>query len=152
MKKIILLLVIIVAVLFGLNKFNIQIPKLSLEKNRLEQKSVSQPIPKKIVSNNTPVNGRQFSGSGRVSRILPDDNKGSRHQRFILTLPNGQTILVAHNIDIAPRIPSLNIGDTISFNGVYEYNSKGGVVHWTHHDPDGKHKAGWLRKNGKIYQ
>ncbi|MCJ7592821.1 MAG: DUF3465 domain-containing protein [Woeseiaceae bacterium] len=30
--------------------------------------------------------GQQVSGTGTVSRILPDDNEGSRHQRFILRL------------------------------------------------------------------
>jgi len=101
---------------------------------------------------NTPSNGQQFSGSGEVVRVLSDDNDGSRHQRFILRLPSNQTILIAHNIDIAPRIPSLKVGDIISFNGVYESNSKGGVVHWTHRDPQGHHKSGWLQKNGQTYQ
>ncbi len=45
----------------------------------------------------------QVSGSGKVSRILSDDNQGSRHQRFILRLSSGQTLLVAHNIDLALR-------------------------------------------------
>ena len=35
---------------------------------------------------------------------LPDDNKGTRHQRFILKLSSGQTLLVAHNIDLADKI------------------------------------------------
>jgi len=34
----------------------------------------------------------QVSGSGKVSRILRDDNEGSRHQRFILRLSSGQTL------------------------------------------------------------
>ena len=94
----------------------------------------------------------QVQGSGTVSKTLSDDNQGSRHQRFILKLPSGQTILVAHNIDIAPRIPSLSKGDRISFCGEYKWNSKGGVVHWTHHDPGGRHKSGWLKHHGKTYK
>ena len=152
MKKIFILLVIIGAIQFGLKKFDVKIPKLSLEKSRVEQSSDTRPASQKTVSSIAPRSGSQFSASGRVSRILSDDNIGSRHQRFILTLSSGKTILVAHNIDIAPRISPLNIGDTISFNGVYEHNSEGGVVHWTHHDPNGRHQAGWLRKNGKTYQ
>jgi len=84
--------------------------------------------------------------------MLPDDNDGSRHQRFIVRLGSGQTILIAHNIDIAPRVSPLNVGDTIEFNGEYEWNSKGGVVHWTHRDPTGRHPAGWLMHNGKAFQ
>jgi hypothetical protein len=152
MKKIFILLVIIGALPFGLKKFNVEIPNLSFEKSRVEPSSGTRPAPQQTVSDNAPRSGSQFSESGRVSKILSDDNIGSRHQRFILTLSSGRTILVAHNIDIAPRISPLNIGDTISFSGVYEHNSKGGVVHWTHHDPNGRHQAGWLRKNGKTYQ
>lgn len=87
-----------------------------------------------------------------MTRVLPDDNDGSRHQRFIVRLDSGQTILIAHNIDIAPRIASLNAGDAVDFNGEYEWNPKGGVVHWTHRDPAGRHPAGWLRHNGMTFQ
>ncbi|ART82375.1 hypothetical protein CBP31_06860 [Oceanisphaera profunda] len=94
----------------------------------------------------------QVEGRGRVVRLLKDDNKGSRHQRFLLALPSGQTLLIAHNIDLAPRIDTLKVGDTVAFYGEYEWNNKGGVVHWTHHDPKGRHPGGWLKHNGKRYQ
>ena len=42
----------------------------------------------------------QVSGEGRVIHILPDDNRGSRHQKFLLELPSGQTLLISHNIDV----------------------------------------------------
>ena len=96
--------------------------------------------------------GVQVSGEGTVVKVLADDTKGDRHQRFILKLASGQTLLIAHNIDIAPRIDSLTVGDTIAFYGVYEWNEKGGVIHWTHHDPNGHHVAGWLKKGEKTYQ
>ncbi|MGR9051275.1 MAG: DUF3465 domain-containing protein, partial [Gammaproteobacteria bacterium] len=88
-----------------------------------------------------------ISGSGKVDRILADDNIGSRHQRFILKLASGQTVLIAHNIDIAPRINSLALNDVVDFHGEYVWNSQGGLVHWTHHDPDGSHESGWLIHN-----
>ncbi len=94
----------------------------------------------------------QVQGIGRVSRLLEDDLKGSRHQRFILVLPAGGTLLIAHNIDLAPRIDSLREGDEVEFYGEYEWNDRGGVVHWTHHDPRGNHEGGWLRHNGRIYE
>jgi hypothetical protein len=94
----------------------------------------------------------QVSGEGEVIKVLPDDNDGDRHQKFILKLNSNQTLLISHNIDIAPRISDLRLGDSVSFNGVYEWNSQGGVVHWTHHDPSGIHEGGWLEKGGIKYQ
>lgn len=101
---------------------------------------------------NERISGVQAEGSGVVIKILSDDNEGSRHQRFILKLHSGQTLLIAHNIDLAPRLSSLREGDIVEFNGEYEWNSKGGVIHWTHLDPNGHHDAGWLKHNGQIYQ
>ena len=94
----------------------------------------------------------QVQGRGEIVKVLADDNSGSRHQRFILQLNSGRTLLIAHNIDLAPRISSLNSGDTVEFYGEYEWNSQGGVIHWTHHDPQGRHVSGWLKHNGKTYQ
>jgi hypothetical protein len=91
------------------------------------------------------------SGTGKVRNLLADDNDGARHQRFILELASGQTLLIAHNIDIAPRLSGLSVGDTVSFSGEYIYNDQGGTIHWTHHDPDGSHVSGWLDWNGKRY-
>ena len=96
--------------------------------------------------------GSQVRGSGVVTRTLADDNEGSRHQRFILQLGSGRTVLVAHNIDLAPRVNTLSPGDSVSFNGVYEPNNRGGVIHWTHRDPQGQHIDGWLVHRGKRYQ
>ena len=91
-------------------------------------------------------------GAGTVSRILSDDNAGSRHQRFVVQLASGQTVLVQHNIDLAPRIEHLNVGDPVSFSGEYIWNEQGGLIHWTHHDPAGKHKGGWIKHNGQTYE
>jgi len=94
----------------------------------------------------------QVEGTGTVVRILSDDTDGSRHQRFIVELKTGQTLLIAHNIDLAPRITSLKAGDEVGFFGEYEWNEKGGTIHWTHHDPSGRHITGWLKHEGLVYQ
>jgi hypothetical protein len=94
----------------------------------------------------------QVQGAGAVEALLKDDTSGSRHQRFILRLDDGQTLLISHNIDIAPRIEVLKKGDRVAFSGEYEWNDKGGVVHWTHLDPRNKHADGWLKHNNRLYQ
>lgn len=94
----------------------------------------------------------QIEGTGTVSQLLSDDSDGSRHQRFIVALKTGQTLLIAHNIDLAPRIISLEAGDEVGFFGEYEWNEKGGVIHWTHRDPNRQHIAGWLKHEGRVYQ
>jgi hypothetical protein len=94
----------------------------------------------------------QVQGEGIVRKLLSDDNDGSRHQRFIVALTSGQTLLIAHNIDLAPRVVGLREGDLVSFSGVYEWNPEGGVMHWTHRDPGKRHPAGWIKYNGKVYQ
>ena len=43
----------------------------------------------------TRASGVQIQGEGTVTKILPDDNEGSRHQRFIVKLRSGQTLLIA---------------------------------------------------------
>ncbi|NNC63895.1 MAG: DUF3465 domain-containing protein [Gammaproteobacteria bacterium] len=92
------------------------------------------------------------TAEGLVSRILADDTDGSRHQRFIVELASGHTVLVAHNIDIAPRITKLQRGRPVAFRGEFEWNDLGGVVHWTHHDPDGVHPGGWVEYSGRKYE
>ena len=94
----------------------------------------------------------QIESEGTVIKLLADDNRGSRHQRFIIRLPSGQTLLIAHNIDLAPKIHDLKVGDTVAFFGEYEWNHKGGTLHWTHHDPAGRHVDGWLKHDGNVYQ
>lgn len=94
---------------------------------------------------------QQVYQQGIVYKLLQDDNEGSRHQKTIVKLDNGTTLLISHNIDLAPRIPDLQNGDILIFYGEYEWNNKGGVVHWTHKDPKGRHPDGFLMYKGKRY-
>jgi hypothetical protein len=91
------------------------------------------------------------AAAGRVTRVLADDREGSPHQRFIVRLSGGLTVLVAHNLDLAPRVP-LAAGDSVELRGEYEWNDRGGLIHWTHRDPAGHHVAGWIRYQGQLYQ
>ena len=96
--------------------------------------------------------GILVQSSGKVEKILPDDQETPRHQKFIIRLSSGQTLLINHNIDLAPRLNDLKPGDTIIFRGEYLWNRYGGAVHWTHHDPQKKHPEGWIEWNGRRYE
>ena len=89
-----------------------------------------------------------------VKKILPDDNDGHRHQRIIMRLSTGATLLLAHNIDLAERIPC-DEGDVLTMRGEYEWSEQGGVIHWTHHNPagrNGRHAPGWIDYDGVRYE
>ncbi len=100
----------------------------------------------------TRTSGEMVEVEGTVEKRLSDDLKGSRHQRFILRLAPGMTVLVSHNIDLAPRIDALRDGDRVFLRGQYEWNEKGGVIHWTHHDPDGRRTGGYIEHEGRAYR
>lgn len=89
---------------------------------------------------------------GTVAKLLPDDNKGARHQKFLVKINSGQTLLFAHNIDLAARIDNIKVGDTVIFRGEYVYNPKGGVIHWTHHDPKNQIAGGWIKHENQEYR
>lgn len=147
MKKFILIAAVIVAAYFGVTESGLIVTQRT---SGVETVSSGDEILASAFANQR--SNVQVQGSGVVKRILADDNDGSRHQRFIVELESGQTLLIAHNIDLADRINSLQKGDRIEFYGEYEWNPRGGVLHWTHHDPAGRHSAGWIKHNGRTYQ
>lgn len=95
--------------------------------------------------------GEMVELHAEIVKLLPDDNEGSRHQRLLLKLQTGGTMLVAHNIDLAERIPAEQ-GDWITVYGQYEWNDRGGVLHWTHHDPKNWREGGWIEHAGVRYE
>jgi hypothetical protein len=96
--------------------------------------------------------GRMMTITGTVQRILADDRDGSPHQRFIIATVSGLTLMVAHNLDLAPRLEGLKAGDSVTVAGEYEWNDKGGLMHWTHDDPQGRHRAGYIQWRDRRYQ
>ncbi len=90
--------------------------------------------------------------AGTVEALLPDDIEGDKHQRFIIRIARNQTLLIVHNIDMAPRVDGLIKGDRVSVKGEYEWNERGGLVHWTHKDPQSSHEDGWIDYRNVRYQ
>jgi hypothetical protein len=80
---------------------------------------------------------------GELVRVLPDDRRSPRHQRFVLETPTGQTILVVHNVDVAPRV-TVRPGDELEVRGLYVWNPQGGLIHFTHRSA-GPGEGGWIR-------
>lgn len=143
MKRLIILAVIVVLAYGTLQQqgFSPSIPVSTSNENHLLEDAQARRL-----------SDIQLTGQGIVVKVLRDDLEGSRHQRFILDIGSGKTVLVSHNIDLAPRVENILEGDSVAFAGEYEWNSKGGVVHWTHHDPAGRHPGGWIKHKGRTYQ
>lgn len=100
------------------------------------------------------LSGVFLTAKGRVLRILPDDREGVPHQRFLLHLPSGHTLLVLHNVAVAPRVP-LREGVWLRVRGEYRWNEKGGLLHFTHRPAGGPRGevGGWIvTEDGGLYR
>jgi hypothetical protein len=89
--------------------------------------------------------------NARVLRLLAKDEDGVPHQRFIVELDNGHTMLVAHNLDLAGEAP-LEQWDAVKIRGEYTWGEQGGTVRWTHRDPGAGIKHGWIEHRGNRYE
>ncbi len=96
--------------------------------------------------------GVEVTAQGSVTRVLSDDTGPTgRHQRFVIRLEGAtQTVLVTNNIDVGKRVP-LAMGDDVVVHGEYIWNDEGGLIHFTHHDPDHSHEDGWIEWRGVRY-
>lgn len=86
-----------------------------------------------------------------VKKMLKYDDRGLPHEKFLLSLSNGATILVAHNTKMAPYVP-IQAGDLVTVHGEFIWNAKGGLIHWTHHSDSQSHEGGYIDFNGKRYE
>ena len=85
-----------------------------------------------------------------VKKMLKYDDRGLPHEKFLLVLSNGSTILVAHNTKMAPYVP-IQAGDIVTVSGEFIWNVKGGLIHWTHHTDTPNHAGGYIEFEGKRY-
>jgi Protein of unknown function (DUF3465) len=127
-------------------------PPLAVSKEELDTRQRTTPFKVADMSQLAPTatnafehkyNNVMLTVQGRVTKRLSTDTIGAHHQRFIITLPDGQSVLVVHNIDDAPRVP-LRVSDELEVRGRYLWNEQGGEMHWTHHDPLGKLAGGYI--------
>lgn len=94
----------------------------------------------------------EVTAEGTVVRVLADSTGPSGpHERFVVRLDNADlTVLVDHNLSIAKRVP-VGVGDRVVVHGEYVWNVQGGLIHFTHHDPQGSHEAGFIVDGGQTY-
>jgi hypothetical protein len=155
------------AIAGGINYYNKNKPSVTHQESvtRLDSRTTSKPgsapaaftkteqqqAVKKIEAAKQYTDSQFWIGlNGKVIKLLKDDLSGSRHQKFLIKISPDTSLLISHNIDLAARIP-LKKNDEISLRGRYEWNNRGGVIHWTHHDPKGKKQGGWIKHHGKTY-
>jgi hypothetical protein len=74
-----------------------------------------------------------------------------KHQKFLMKTADGHEVMVAHNIDLSPRVPAKE-GDSVKFRGEYIWTERGGKVHFTHKPQYGGFKGGWIELGGKKYE
>jgi hypothetical protein len=94
----------------------------------------------------------EVTADGSVVRLLPDRTSSTgTHEQFIIKLTSQDlTVEIEHNISIAARVPVAQ-GDHVIVHGEYVWTAKGGLIHFTHHDPQGTHEGGYIVDNGKTY-
>jgi Protein of unknown function (DUF3465) len=72
------------------------------------------------------------------------------HEAFDAMTSAG-AVEIVDNVKIAPRVP-VQPGDRIEVRGEMVHDAgRPPIVHWTHHDPQGRHPAGFIRLRGQVY-
>jgi hypothetical protein len=97
----------------------------------------------------------EVTADGSVARVLGiREGPSGTHEGFLLHLRGsagrGLTVRVEDNVDITGRIP-LREGDDVIVKGEYVYDPRGGLIHYTHHDPRGRHPSGYVRVGDRVY-
>lgn len=85
-----------------------------------------------------------------VVQLLPDDNQGRPHQKFVVRLSTGQMIVAISNLDMCPHVP-VQVGDLVGLGGQFIWTKDGGIIHWLHHDPRGNRPDGYIEHRGQTY-
>lgn len=97
----------------------------------------------------------EVTASGVVARDL-GTRSGIRspHEGFLLHLSGasgrGLTVRVEANVDFTGPLPII-AGAPVVVRGEYEFDARGGVIHYTHRDPRGRHPDGYIELQNKRY-
>jgi hypothetical protein len=98
--------------------------------------------------------GEEVTVEGPVLHVLATQSGAQgAHEQFIVAVRANnaeQDVLVADNISIGRAAP-VHQGDDVTVRGELAIDPSGPVIHWTHHDPRGRHQSGFVRLNGVLY-
>lgn len=97
--------------------------------------------------------GVEVVADGTVTRVFGiQQGRVSPHEGFLFRLTSGCSVIVRveANTDFTGPIP-LTTGEHVVVKGEYEYYPRGGVIHWTHRDPRGRHENGYIEAGGRSY-
>jgi hypothetical protein len=88
-----------------------------------------------------------------VALMGTSSGRSGDHEGFLLKLNKQCDLLlrIEVNTSITGPVP-LRPGESVEIKGEYDTDSTGGVIHWTHHDPEGRHVNGYLIAAGKTYR
>jgi hypothetical protein len=97
----------------------------------------------------------EVSANGTIVKVLGiRGGRSGRHEGFLVHLSGNEahdlTIRVEDNVDLTGPIP-LHAGDAVELRGEYIFDPRGGILHYTHRDPRGRHPSGYVRVNGRMY-
>lgn len=83
-------------------------------------------------------------------RFFYSRRSGFEHEAFDAQSVAGGLEIV-DNVTIGPRVP-VRPGDRIVVRGEMVHDpGRAPIVHWTHHDPSGRHAGGFIRLQGRVY-
>ena len=85
-----------------------------------------------------------------VTQVLPDDNVGLKHQKFVVQTSRAQSVMIVYNLDLCPRVP-VRVGDRVAVGGEFIWSGRSALVHWTHYDPQSRRPSGYIYHNNLAY-
>jgi hypothetical protein len=95
----------------------------------------------------------EVTAQGTVVRAFGvQAGRESPHEGFLMRLSSDCSVVVRveANVDFTGTF-ALRPGQTVVVRGEYEYYALGGVIHWTHRDPRGRHAGGFIQVDGHQF-